>query len=164
MEFLIAALSDSESEVRAAAVTALRERLCRFRYLSYTGDLAPLAKFMDNTRARGLYRINPRAIAVWLIGESKRPEAIPYLLEAVNSEDRVVCEAAVRAIAAYRFDERAAAALVKALRHKDRHVRLFALHALIQPFEVSAYGAIVDLPADEDDEVRRTAEAALTRF
>lgn len=107
-----------------------------------------------------LQSTNPRARsdACRALGNSKLPEAIPYLIETLKDEDENVCRAAGYALSRY---EEAVEPLTSLLYNADEHELQMAIWILGELKAIKALPEIINILAHDLPDIRQNAAYAI---
>lgn len=176
----IAALRDTEPDVRAEAARALG----RYRVASAAGPLTQALEDADpdvrEEAARSLGRIgSPESLkaligamddpdpdvreqAIDALASMRRPEAVPGLVAALRSSEPEIAERAARALGFIR-DPASIEPLLAATRHPEPDVVEAALRSLSQFSDARAIDALTSAMTHENADVRRLALSMLSR-
>lgn len=178
VEALIAALKDSDIEVRRVAahslgeledkravpglVAAMRDSDAEVRKMSAwsLGQLEDRSAALALAAALRDSDANVRATSAWALGQLDLKTAPQALLDAMSDRDPEVRKSALNALSQME-DPRAVPALRALLGDSDATSRRLAIHALAEIRDSSAMQAIIGAMQSRDADVRRAAAAAL---
>jgi hypothetical protein len=168
--WLLGELGTVEADRRLTELMSHREPRVRRAVATALGRLATTRSILALLQSLNDSSPDVRVQAVQAIASAKNPRAVPWLIEALDSEQDADVQAALVSALSASPTEDAVARLVRAaeaggmLVRKPAAVRLRAIEALAEAGTPSARQALEDLLSDRDREVRSAVEQAVLRL
>jgi HEAT repeat protein len=100
---------------------------------------------------------------ILILGEEREPDAVPILIEKINSQDKTIEEAAITGLGQI-ADPSSAPHLIEKLKSADANIRAAIVNALGELQSADALEALLQEVLDEEEIVRANSIQALNKF